>query len=177
MADFISGRTILYMTMQVKLSTFDRLPHRPLACVHDDAKVRQQSAATCLGLFQALLEHLGLRDGDPKLQALHPLIVNVFCNHKHDLEKLAGGMELEDLPDLLRLLMPLRFANMLELTVESKHALAKARVRQSGSASPELFNFELLIWGHQRVVEAGRKQLRRHGRELQQGEAFVVYGR
>lgn len=53
--------------------------------------------------------------------------------------------DLVDMLGLMKLFMQLRMANVLELSVESKHALGKARVRQAKKATPELFNFGLLV--------------------------------
>ena len=57
---------------------------------------------------------------------------------------------------LAKVLTGLRLVILLEISVEGKHALVKLRVRQRKRASPEMFNFELLIGEVQQWLRVDR---------------------
>lgn len=146
-SDWGCGRSRLYMTMDVKFSFFDRLPHKLLGCAHHDPSLARQCALECIQLWAELLHASGLDEASASAGNIHPLIVDVFAGPlRLDFEHFAMNRKpLSAMPELQVLLTTWRLCTVLEVAVEGKHSLAKLRVRQRKRATPAMMTFELQI--------------------------------
>ena len=50
-SEYTHGKSVLYMTMAVKLNCYDHLPHHALGIAHDDPEQAIHCATRCLQLF------------------------------------------------------------------------------------------------------------------------------
>ena len=157
LSEFGKGRSRLLMTIELKFGFFGRLPHKILGCAHDDEDVARVCAEECHYLYEALLKDSGVKRHLARSAPFHPLIHVVFI----DLEDLFvafafGNKKRSECGLLAKVFTGLRLVILLEVSVKGKRALAKLRARQRKRASPEMFNFELLIGEVQQWLRVDR---------------------
>ena len=124
MGDFRLGQARFLMCLQLKLSFWDALPHKLAGCSHDNQEQAQACALECLALWQDMTTRHPL--------SVHPLLVKTF-QQTQELEQFANGGQHQPLrafPALTHLI-ELRLCCVLELAVESAHALVKQRVKKN----------------------------------------------
>jgi hypothetical protein len=140
--DFGNARARLLLTLQLKFSFWESIPHKLVGAAHDDLQLASSTFRECLLQLAVLKQERNIHRIED-LAKVHPLIAKLeLWRHRYsdDVQAFVQGEPprgvLQDELAKLRLVM------VIELSIESKHALAKGRVRGQ-AASPAMFSTEM----------------------------------
>lgn len=132
-------------TLEVKFSFWRRLPHRLVGVAHDNQAVAREELQACVAQLQSVKESHRMTE-PVDLARIHPLIGMLeewVRSHGSALSDYWSGDAPSLPPRILEVVGRLRFVMIVELSIESEHALGKARVRATKRASPAMFSTEL----------------------------------
>ena len=173
LVDFAAARQHIDLSLRVKLSHWQQLPHILFGLGHHNESVRARCAKRSLQLFDSVV--VDDEAGGDATQIEHHHLSSLLCTlgtaARHEMEQIArGGADMMQMRVLLPWAARFRFTPVAERWVEGLHASAKRHSRAAPHAGPVHLAFESALpflkkWLQENAAANSLQALAQHCKE------------
>ena len=160
MREFHRGRDAMMLAVQLKFAQWERLPGLLAGVAHDDAQLARIAAQQCCDVYAKL----PLKSPERQHPWVRKFLGESSCMSQR-FRAFAEGRA--DRAPLLHDLWGIAMIPVNEISIESKHALAKTKLRSKPHHSPALFSLCLRAPEIREHVESSQKQLHALASQMQ----------